>query len=190
MAPISIAVQNIRGNTIYADLKIVLAQLEFYTLVLHDNKFKAKLKKVDIIIIKETSILFAKLLNYISNIFATIHNNAIAFRSISTILISDLTQLPYVTRFPIFKSSVWKLFYPLFLCQSHHQQDQSEFFDILQNIHMKNIIKNIWKKLQLKHQQFNPNKLIDILFNTTNIVRYCEIANKIDYLICNTLPTA
>jgi hypothetical protein len=37
---------------------------------------------------------------------------------------------------------------------------------------------------------FNPNKPLDILLNTTNIVGYHETANKINRLICNTLPTS
>ena len=51
MAPTGVAAQNIGGNTIHADLKIVSAQSGFHTLAFYDNEFKAKLKKVDTIII-------------------------------------------------------------------------------------------------------------------------------------------
>src|SRR6266498_4151348 len=60
---------------------------------------------------------------------------------------------------------------------------------MLQNIQLGNITNEIWEKLQRKHQQYNPNKPIDLLLNTTNIVGYCETADKINCLICNTLPT-
>ena len=44
-------------------------------------------------------------------------------------------------------------------------------------------------KLQRKCESFNPNKQIDFLLNTTNIVGYCETADKINCFICNMLPT-
>jgi len=121
--------------------------------------------------------------------FAAIHNNTIAFGGINVIAVGDLAQLPPVTGSLIFRSSVWKLFYPLFLRQPHRQQNQTEFFDMLQNIRLGNITNEIWEKLQRKHQQYNPNKPIDLLLNTINIVGYREIADKINCLICNTLPT-
>ena len=60
---------------------------------------------------------------------------------------------------------------------------------MLQNIRLKNITNKIWKKLQRKHQQYNSNKPIDLLLNTTNIVGYHKTADKINCLIYNTLPT-
>src|SRR6266542_3350217 len=59
---------------------------------------------------------------------------------------------------------------------------------MLQNIRLGNITNEIWEKLKRKHQQYNPNKPIDLLLNTTNIVGYHETADKINCLICNTLP--
>ncbi len=43
--------------------------------------------------------------------------------------------------------------------------------------------------MQRKHEQFDPNKPIDLLLNITNIIRYHKIADKINCLICNILPT-
>jgi ATP-dependent exoDNAse (exonuclease V) alpha subunit len=131
----------------------------------------------------------AELLEFISNMFATIHNNATAFGGINTVVIGDLAQLPPVTGSPVFKASVWKLFYPLFLRQPHRQQEQSDFFNMLQNIRLGNLTDEVWNKLQRKHEEFNPNRPIDLLLNTTNIVGYRETADKINRLICNTLPT-
>jgi ATP-dependent DNA helicase PIF1 len=104
--------------------------------------------------------------------FATIHNNTLAFGGINVIVVGDLVQLPPVTGSPIFKSSIWKLFYPLFLRQPHRQQNQLEFYEMLQNIRLGNITEEMWNKLQRKHESFNPNRPIDLLLNTTNIVGY------------------
>jgi ATP-dependent DNA helicase PIF1 len=104
MAPTGIAAQNINGNIIHSDLKIISTNNGFQTLAFHENELKEKLKKIDTIIIDEVSIVFAKLLDFISNIFATIYNNTTTFRGISIVLIGDLVQLPSVTGSPIFKS--------------------------------------------------------------------------------------
>ena len=132
----------------------------------------------------------AQLFEFISNMLATIHNNTLAFGGINVIVVGDLAQLPPVSGSQVFKSSVWKLFYPLFLRQPRRQQEQSEYFNILQNIRLGNLTDEIWEKLQRKHETFDPNKPIDILLNTTNIVGYRETADRINRLICNTLPVA
>ena len=51
--------------------------------------------------------------------FAAIHDNNIAFGVISVVVVGDLLQLPPVTGSLVLKSSVWKLFYPLFLRKPH-----------------------------------------------------------------------
>ena len=56
----------------------------------------------------------AELLDYISNLFANLHNNAIAFGGINVIVVGDLFQLPPVSGQPVFRSATWSLFYPLF----------------------------------------------------------------------------
>ncbi len=189
MAPTGVAAQNIRGTTIHSTLRIISTQTGFYTLAFYDNEFKNQLKKIKIIIIDEVSMVSSQLLEFISNMFATIHNNNLAFGGINVVLIGDLAQLPPVTGSPIFKSSIWKLFYPLFLRQPHRQQDQSEFYDMLQNIRLGNLTEAIWEKLRKKHESFNPNISADLLLNTTNIVGYRETADKINRLVCNALPT-
>ncbi|CAG8845832.1 3210_t:CDS:1, partial [Gigaspora margarita] len=40
--------------------------------------------------------VFAELLDYLSNLFARLHNNAIAFGEINVIVVGDLFQLPPV----------------------------------------------------------------------------------------------
>lgn len=189
VAPTGVAAQNIGGSTIHSCLRILSTQTGFYTLALHDNEFKNKLKEIDTIIIEEVSMVSAQLLEYISNMLAIIHNNTLAFGGINIIVVGDLAQLPPVTGSQVFKSSIWKLFYPLFLRKPHRHDEQSELFDMLEKIRLGNITEEIYEKLERKHETFNPNKPIELLLNTTHIVGYRETADKINRLICNTLPT-
>jgi PIF1-like helicase len=188
IAPTGVAAQNIGGTTIHSTLRIVSTQTGFYTLSLYDNEYKDKLKKIDTIIFEEISMVSKQLFEFISNMFATIHNNNLAFGGINVIVVGDLAQLPPVTGSLVFKSSIWKLFYPLFLRQPQRQQNQLEFYNMLQDIRLGNLTEEIWEKLQRKHELFNPNRPIDLLLNTTNIVGYRETADKINRLVCNTLP--
>ena len=59
---------------------------------------------------------------------------------------------------------------------------------MLQNIRLGNLTEQIWKNLQRKHESFNLNRPVNLLLNTTNIVGYQETADKINRLVCNTLP--
>ena len=129
-----------------------------------------------------------QLFEFISDMFATIHNNTLAFGGINVIVVGDLAQLPPVTGSQVFKSSIWKLFYPLFLHQPQRQQNQLEFYNMLQNIRLGNLTEQIWENLQRKHESFNLNRPVNLLLNTTNIVGYRETADKINRLVCNTLP--
>ena len=58
--------------------------------------------------------VLAELLDFISNVFASLHNNAITFGGINVIVVGDLEQLPPVTGQPVFRASTLSLFYPLF----------------------------------------------------------------------------
>src|SRR5256885_2129361 len=59
---------------------------------------------------------------------------------------------------------------------------------MLQNIRLDNLTEQIWKNLQRKHELFNLNRPVNLLLNTTNIVGYQKTADKINRLVCNTLP--
>ena len=74
--------------------------------------------------------------------------------------------------------STQKCFKILFLRQPHRQQEQSEFYHMLENIRLGNLTEEIWEKLRRKHESFNPNVSSDLLLNTTNIVGYRETAER------------
>ena len=54
---VGVATQNIRKNTIHANLRLISTLISFYTLAFYNNKFKKKLKRIDTIIIKEIFIV-------------------------------------------------------------------------------------------------------------------------------------
>jgi len=66
--------------------------------------------------------------------FARIHGNDMAFGSFNVIVVGDLAQLPPVRASPVFYSSVWHLFYPLFLQQPKRQLHDKSFYDMLEEI--------------------------------------------------------
>src|SRR5438067_180239 len=83
LAPMGVAAQNIGGKTIHFKLRVVTTREGFYTRALTDNELKTRLKKVDTLIIEEISMVSTKLLDFISNLFANLHNNAISFGGIN-----------------------------------------------------------------------------------------------------------
>ncbi len=102
LASTGVVTQNVRGKTIHSELCITFTNKSFYTCTLTDKELKSHLMKITILIIDEISMVFGKLLDFISNIFVSFYNNKIAFGKINVILVSDLFQLPPVTGQSIF----------------------------------------------------------------------------------------
>ena len=76
----------------------------------------------------------ASLFTFISNLFASIHNNTQAFGGINVIVVGDLVQLLPVRGEYVFYSSVWHLFCPFFLNQPHRHQANTHFYQMLEEI--------------------------------------------------------
>ena len=89
----------------------------------------------------------ASLFTFISEMFAKIHNNTTAFGNLCVIVVGDLAQLPPVTGLPVYKSSVWRLFYPLFLEKPQRQNNDDLYYKILENICFGNLSEEIEKLL-------------------------------------------
>ena len=75
-----------------------------------------------------------RLFSFISEIFSIIKQTTIAFGGLNVIIAGDLAQLPSVTGLPVYKSSEWKLFYPLFLREPQRQSYDKQYYNILQEI--------------------------------------------------------
>ncbi|EXX66300.1 Rrm3p [Rhizophagus irregularis DAOM 197198w] len=129
-----------------------------------------------------------KLLDFVSSLFARLHGNALAFGGVNVIVVGDLAQLPPVTGQPVFCATVWSLFFPLFLKTPQHQNDDMEFYLILEKVRLDNISVITWNKLQQCHLDFLTRVPADTLLNTTHIVGFRENAQQINWMICNLLP--
>ena len=188
MAPTGVAAQNVSGVTIYSALRLTQSGSDYQSLAFHDFEFKKRLQAIQILIIDEISMVSASLFNFISDLFARIHNSDIAFGGISVIVVGDLAQLPPVRGEFVFYSSVWQLFYPLFLHKSQRQHDDEEYCQMLEEIRFGMISNTTWAKLMQKAADYNNNPSSDSLLTTTHIVGYCETSNQINNTICNLLP--
>ncbi|CAG8819086.1 5081_t:CDS:2 [Gigaspora margarita] len=82
-----VAAQNVVGKTIHSELQITSTQTRFISKAFANKDFKTYLQKIDTLIIEEISMVSAKLLDFISNLFARLHNNAIAFGEINVIVV-------------------------------------------------------------------------------------------------------
>jgi hypothetical protein len=189
-APTGVAAQNVGGFTIHSALRILQSGSGYQSLAFHDLEFKRKLQSIQILIIEEVSMVSSSLFNFISNLFARIHNSDIAFGGISVIAVGDLAQLPPVRGEPVFYSSVWQLFYPLILRKSQRQHDDEEFFQMLEEVKFGKITAATWAKFEEKATNYNSNQSsLDLLLTVTHIVGHSNTSNQINRTICNMLPT-
>src|SRR5947209_6123635 len=76
-APTGVAAQNVGGSTIHSALRLTHSASGYKSLAFYDLEFKKKLQNIKILIIDEISMVSAALFNFISNLFARIHNSEI-----------------------------------------------------------------------------------------------------------------
>ena len=188
LAPTGVAAQNIGGTTIHSKLRITSIQGSFRTQAHVDNELRTSLKKIKTLIIDEISMVSAELFDFISNLFANLHNNATAFGGINVVVVGDLAQLPPITGQPVFHATAWPLFFPLFLRTPQRQNNDPEFYQMLEEVRLGNLSTNTWNKLQQRHSEFLARESLDTLLNTTHIVGFRENAQIINRTICNSLP--
>src|SRR5438034_1680526 len=167
LAPTGVSAQTIGGKTIHSELSIISTQGGFRTCAFMNTDLNTHLKKVDTIIIDEVSMVSAELLDFMSNMFARIHNNAVPFGGINIIVVGDLYQLPPVTGQHVFRSAVWSLFYPLFLTTPQRQHNDTRFSQMLEEVRIGNISPQTWNILQQRHSEFIFQSTVDTLLNTT-----------------------
>ena len=188
LAPTGVAATNIGGQTIHSALRICETLSGFQSLAFNDHDFFKHLKTINTLIIDEISMVSNALFNFISDLFSVIQQQTIAFGGLNVITVGDLAQLPPVTGLPVYKSSAWKLFYPLFLKQPQRQIQDKEYYNVLQEIRLGKISSTTWNFLYQKLNIFDHQKPINTALNTTNIVGYKKTADQINNVICNMLP--
>jgi ATP-dependent DNA helicase PIF1 len=188
LAPTGVAATNIGGETIHSALRIHETLGGFQTLAFYDYDFLKFLETIDTLIIDEISMVSNALFSFISDMFSIIQQQTIAFGGLNVIVVGDLAQLPPVTGLPVYKSSEWKLFYPLFLRQPQRQIQDEEYYNALQEIRLGRISLSTWNLLYKKARVFDHQKPINAALNITNIVGYKQTADQINNIICNMLP--
>ncbi|CAG8687256.1 20476_t:CDS:1 [Cetraspora pellucida] len=189
MAPTGIAAQNIGGSTIHSTLRITFNERGFHTLAFHDDELNNFLLQIDTLIIDKASMISDQLLTYISELFEFLHKNNNPFGGINIILVGDLAQLPPVSGSSIYQSLIWKLFYSLFLREPQRQNQDIEFFNLLQKICIGKIDNETWHLLTQKKNNTLQSSELNTTLNTIYIVGYRENADLINRLICIMIPT-
>lgn len=120
VAPTAIAALNIEGATIHSMFSLPLGDFLIMRDVLSTRRRKLKsiLKKTDILIIDEVSMLRPDILDIIEALCCQARGNLSLFGGLQVILIGDLCQLP-----PIIKSDVAPIF------KAEYGTDEPYFFD-------------------------------------------------------------
>lgn len=120
VAPTAIAALNIEGATIHSMFSLPLGDFLIMRDVLSTRRRKLKsiLKKTDILIIDEVSMLRPDILDIIEALCCQARGNLSLFGGLQIILIGDLCQLP-----PIIKSDVAPIF------KAEYGTDEPYFFD-------------------------------------------------------------
>src|SRR6266511_2223913 len=186
MAPTGVAAQNIDGKTIHSELQIKPESNNYISLAMQNPENRIRLRKIDAIIIDETSMVSSNLLDFINQMFCELHNCALPFGGIMVLLVGDLAQLPPINAPFVFKSVSWQFFMPLFLSISRRQSEDMEFFEILQQIRFNQITKETWEKLK---QKVTTPSNINSPLETTHIMGYRHMVDTINEIIIDYLPT-
>jgi len=131
MAPTGVAAQNINGKTIHSELQIKPSSSNYMSLAMENAENRIRLRKIDVIIIDEISMVSSSLLDFINQMFCELHNSALPFGGIMVLLVGDLAQLPPINAPCIFKSVSWEFFMPLFLTKPRRQSEDNDFFEAL-----------------------------------------------------------
>ncbi|SRR6266542_4132132 len=104
IALIGIAAQNINGKTIHSELQIKPGSDNYMSLAMQNAENRIRLRKINVIIIDEISMVSKNLLDFINKIFCELHNCALPFGGIMVLLVRDLAQLPPINAPFVFKS--------------------------------------------------------------------------------------
>ena len=79
MAPTGVAAQNINGKTIHSELQIKPGSGNYMSLAMEYAENRIRLRKIDVLIIDEISMVSSYLLGFINNMFCELHNCALPF---------------------------------------------------------------------------------------------------------------
>ena len=157
LAPTGIAAVNIGGQTIHSALSITTygggsKSTSFITSIHRSQDKMDELRRIEIILLDEISMVSSELLSFISAQFSTLHTNGRPFGGIMVVAFGDLLQLPPVAGLPVYHSNLWSLFFPLFLTVSRCQHEDDAFVKLLDEVRVGKISNESWALLQDLHE--------------------------------------
>lgn len=183
----------INGTTLHSFLNIGLANksaVELYEklkLKLNKSTYN-KLKKLDVLIIDEISMIDDKLFNKIAGYLSLIKEIKKPFGKIQIILCGDFYQLPPINNDYCFKSNIWKMLkiHTIELQQMMRQNNDLTFQNILQNIKINNITNDVYNTLlTLKTNKFQSDILPTILYSKNEDIDKIN-SNELNKLVNET----
>ena len=189
LAPTGIAAVNIGGQTIHSGLSITTygagnKSTSFITSMHRSDQKTQELKKVEVLLIDEISMVSSELLSFISVQFSRLHNNGRPFGGVIVIAFGDLLQLPPVAGQPVYRSNLWNLFFPMFLLVSRRQREDPAFIQLLNEVRVGNISDQSWALLENLHAQFTMTNRV---WQSTFIVSRRDTARNINDFIAQSL---
>src|SRR5579859_744611 len=189
LAPTGIAAVNIEGQTIHSALSMTTSHLgtkstSYVSSIFQSEEAQVEMCKYQVLLIDEISMVSAELLSFMSRLFGRLHNNSRPFGNISVVAFGDLLQLPPVVGQQVFKSAVWKLFFPLVLTQSQRQEGDPAFIQILNEIRVGHISAESWNLLRDRYLAYSPAQT---LYSSTFIVSHRATAQRLNDLVLTSL---
>lgn len=180
----------INGTTIHSFLKIGLATKsaqELYDKIQFNKPIYNKLKKLEVLIIDEISMIDNVLFNKIAAYLSLIKGIKKPFGKIQIILCGDFYQLPPVENTYCFNSNIWNRLnlQKIELKKQMRQIDDSYFQYMLEQVKINNITDDIFSKLsELKnktiHSEIKPtilySKNVDV--NKINQNEFLKLVNS------------
>lgn len=161
------------GRTIHSYLGIGLAKKNPHELarqVMLRNPAKvAVLRKLDVLIIEEVSMMDAELFQKVSEFLKIVRGCSLSFGGLQMLLIGDMCQLPPVRGEYCFNAPAWSELSPVVvrLKQLMRQADDTEFQEILEEVRLGRCCKRSMTKLRaLKNTAFNSGVKPTVLFPT------------------------
>jgi hypothetical protein len=191
LAPTGIAAINIEGRTIHSALSMASNNnssysTQFNTSIFNSEEKQQALREISVILIDEISMVSAEMLSYVSSMFGRLHGNGRPFGGIAVLAFGDLLQLPPVVGQPVFYANLWRLFCPLFLLHSHRQENDAEWFRLLNLIRVGDITEEVWNTLVEIHGRFSMGEVLPC---ATFIVSLRKYAHQINTAILEHIPS-
>lgn len=203
VAPTAIASLNIEGSTIHSMFTLPLSDYIILKdiLVKRRKKLKSILKKTDILIIDEVSMLRPDILDAIEVLCCSARGNLSLFGGLQIILIGDLCQLPPIINqnvIPIFKQE-YQTTEPYFFDAKSYQKGSFKTFELTEVYRQKDptllsFLKNLRTNENIPEtlDYFNSKETYpeDFLKTAITITPYRQIADNINKTRLENIATA